>query len=60
MHEPMRHRSRPRLGQLPHSCNENFKENKNGKYVPFEEAAAYNRQRRRAVQRVLKALSALQ
>jgi hypothetical protein len=34
--------------------------NKNGKYVPFDEVPAYNRQRQEAVRRALKALSALQ
>jgi hypothetical protein len=34
--------------------------NKNRKYVPFDEAPAYNRQRQDTVRRVLEAPSALQ
>jgi hypothetical protein len=34
--------------------------NKNGKYIPFDGAPAYNRQRQDAVWRALEASSALQ
>jgi hypothetical protein len=60
MRQPMRHRSRSRLGDLPKRCNENFITNKNRKYVPFDAAPAYNRQRQEAVRRALEALCALQ
>jgi hypothetical protein len=60
MDQPMHHRSRPRLGQLPKRCNGNFMKNKNGKYIPFDGVAAYNPQRQEALRRALKAYCALQ
>src|SRR6266702_1314363 len=49
MWSPLHHRSRPRLGHLRKRCNGNFMKNKNGKYVPFDGGADYNRQRQEEV-----------